>query len=112
MASADRPIRVAAHLQLQHADYDVIRRAALEAEGIGVDAVFNYDHFFPLSGDPNGKGLPSWPEVGEKTATTMQIGDTTEAIPVAGTPAKLAFWQQYYSRPRPPQPALIMPASR
>ena len=29
--------------------------SAWEAENIGVDTVFNYDHFFPLSGYPNGK---------------------------------------------------------
>ena len=40
MTPASRPIRIAAHLQLQHADYDAIRRAAQEAENIGVDIVF------------------------------------------------------------------------
>ena len=76
------------------------------------DLMSSYWANFAKSGDPNGKGLPVWPAVDEKPATTMQVGDITEAIPVTGTLAKLAFWQQYYSRPRPPQPALIMPASR
>ena len=73
MASADRPIRVAAHLQLQHADYDVIRRAALEAESIGVDAVFNYDHFFPLSGDPSGKCFECWTVLGAWAESTRRV---------------------------------------
>jgi para-nitrobenzyl esterase len=76
------------------------------------DIMSSYWANFAKSGDPNGKGLPAWPAVGEKPAVTMQIGDTTEAIPVVSASAKLAFWQEYYSRPRPPQPPLIMPASR
>jgi probable F420-dependent oxidoreductase len=72
MAPADRPIRVAAHLQLQHADYDAIRRAASEAEDIGVDVVFNYDHFFPLSGDTNGKCFECWTVLGAWAESTRR----------------------------------------
>lgn len=46
---------------------------------------------FAKAGDPNGAGLPHWPSVSEQPATTMEIGDHTGAIPVAGSPAKLAF---------------------
>src|ERR1700749_3377386 len=76
MTPASRPIRIAAHLQLQHADYDAIRRAAQEAENIGVDIVFNYDHFFPLSGDPDGKGFECWPGLGAwaESPSRVEIG--------------------------------------
>ena len=70
MAPANRPIRIAVHLQLQHADYDAIRRAATEAESIGVDAVFNFDHFFPLSGDPDGKCFECWTVLGAWAEST------------------------------------------
>lgn len=73
MTQAGRPIRVAVHLQLQHADYDMIRRAALEAENIGVDVVFNYDHFFPLSGDPEGKCFECWTVLGAWAETTRRV---------------------------------------
>jgi carboxylesterase type B len=73
------------------------------------DQMSSYWANFAKTGDPNGKGLPLWPAVGEKPATTMQIGDTTEAIPLAGSPAKLEFWQQYFAKPRPAQPALVTP---
>jgi alkanesulfonate monooxygenase SsuD/methylene tetrahydromethanopterin reductase-like flavin-dependent oxidoreductase (luciferase family) len=39
----------------QHADYGVLRDAALRAEEAGADIVFNLDHFFPYAGDPGGR---------------------------------------------------------
>ena len=45
---AVRPVRVGLQLQPQQADYAAIRRTVAAAEEIGVDVVFNWDHFFPL----------------------------------------------------------------
>jgi probable F420-dependent oxidoreductase len=53
----DHPVRVAVQVGQQHADYDVLRDAALRAEEAGADIVFNWDHFFPYTGDPTGKCL-------------------------------------------------------
>ena len=55
-----RPIRIAVQLQPQHADYSQIRAAAVKAEELGTDIVFNWDHFFPLSGDPTGQHFECW----------------------------------------------------
>ena len=49
------PIRIGVQVQPQHADFDGMRRAWLEAEELGVDAIFTWDHFHPLYGDPDGK---------------------------------------------------------
>jgi para-nitrobenzyl esterase len=76
------------------------------------DQMSSYWANFAKTGNPNGKGLPHWPAVSEKASTTMQIGDVTEAIPLAGSSARLEFWQQYFSRPRPAQPALVTPGGR
>ena len=38
-----------------HADFDGMRRAWREAEELGVDTIFTWDHFFPLCGEPDGK---------------------------------------------------------
>jgi probable F420-dependent oxidoreductase len=54
------PIRIAAQIQPQHADYAQIRDAVLRAEEAGVDVIFNWDHFFPLRGDPDGKHFECW----------------------------------------------------
>ncbi len=67
-----RPIRIAIQLQPQHSDYRSIRDAAIRAEEMGADMVFNWDHFFPLSGPPEGEHfecwtmLASWAEVTER----------------------------------------------
>jgi probable F420-dependent oxidoreductase len=43
----------------QHGDYEPMKRAWLEADELGTDRIYNWDHFFPLSGDPNGKHFES-----------------------------------------------------
>lgn len=55
-----RPARVGVQIQPQHADYAQIRRAVAQAEEIGADVVFNWDHFFPLSGDAAGQHFECW----------------------------------------------------
>ncbi|WP_305785642.1 LLM class F420-dependent oxidoreductase [Symbioplanes lichenis] len=55
-----RPVRIGVQIQPQHADYAAIRRAAAEAEELGADILFNWDHFYPLYGDPDGKHFECW----------------------------------------------------
>lgn len=71
-----RPIRIGVQIQPQHADYDQIRRAVAGAEDLGVDVVFNWDHFFPLSGDADGKHFECWTVLGAwaEQTRTVQIG--------------------------------------
>jgi para-nitrobenzyl esterase len=52
---------------------------------------------FATGGDPNGKGLAHWPSVREKPETTMNLGDRMEPIPVAGSAARLQFFERYFS---------------
>src|SRR3954454_19298505 len=59
-SSSDRPLRIGVQLQPQHADYAQIRDAVRRAEDMGADVVFNWDHFYPLYGDPEGKHLECW----------------------------------------------------
>ncbi|WP_090481485.1 LLM class F420-dependent oxidoreductase [Nakamurella panacisegetis] len=54
------PIRIGVQLQPQHADYSQIRDAVMRSEEKGVDVVFNWDHFYPLTGDPDGKHFECW----------------------------------------------------
>ena len=54
------PVRIALQIQPQHADYADIRHAVARAEDLGVDVIYNWDHFFPLSGDADGKHFECW----------------------------------------------------
>ncbi len=48
------PLRVSVQLQPQHSDWPSMLRAWQEAEELGVDCIFNWDHFYPLYGEPDG----------------------------------------------------------
>lgn len=55
-----RPIRLGVQVQPQHALYPKIRETVAALEDAGVDIVFNWDHFYPLSGHPDGEHYESW----------------------------------------------------
>jgi probable F420-dependent oxidoreductase len=67
------PIRIGLQTMPQHADYDEIRRAWLEAEEIGVDVVFNWDHFYPLSGERDGKHFECWTMLAAMAEATKRV---------------------------------------
>ena len=48
------PVRVGLTAAPQHGTYENLRRAWLEAEAMGVDSLWAWDHFYPLYGDPEG----------------------------------------------------------
>ncbi|RZQ59985.1 LLM class F420-dependent oxidoreductase [Amycolatopsis suaedae] len=73
MTSAKRPIRIGLQLQPQHADYATIRRTASEAEDLGVDIVYNWDHFFPLYGEPDGLHFECWTMLGAWAESTSRV---------------------------------------
>jgi len=56
----DTPVRFGVQIQPQHATYAQIRDAVLRLEEQGVDVLFNWDHFFPLFGDPDGAHFEGW----------------------------------------------------
>jgi probable F420-dependent oxidoreductase len=68
-----RSIRIGLQLQPQHADYARIRRTVAEAEEAGVDVVFNWDHFFPLYGEPDGEHFECWTMLGAWAEATSRV---------------------------------------
>jgi probable F420-dependent oxidoreductase len=66
-------IRIALQLQPQHADYATLRDRVREAEDLGTDIVFNWDHFYPLYGDPDGKHYECWTMLGAWAEQTSRI---------------------------------------
>ena len=74
MTSSDRPIRIGVQLQPQHTtDYSNLRDAVRRCEDIGVDVAFNWDHFFPLYGDPDGAHYECWTMLGAWAEQTSRI---------------------------------------
>jgi probable F420-dependent oxidoreductase len=67
------PVRIGVQLQPQHADYAQLRAAVAEAEEAGADIVFNWDHFFPLSGEPDGKHFECWTMLGAWAEATSRV---------------------------------------
>lgn len=72
-SAANRRLRVGFQLQPQHADYAKIREALVQAEELGADIVFNWDHFYPLSGEPDGKHFECWTMLGAWAETTSRV---------------------------------------
>jgi len=68
-------MRVGVQVQPQHADFEGMRRAWREAEALGVDSIFCWDHFFPLSGEPDGKHF-------EAISTLAALAQVTERAQV------------------------------
>ncbi|MFJ9744033.1 LLM class F420-dependent oxidoreductase, partial [Streptomyces sp. NPDC101166] len=69
-----RPVRIGVQLQPQHApDYGLIRDAVRRCEDIGVDIVFNWDHFYPLYGDPEGAHFECWTMLGAIAEQTERV---------------------------------------
>jgi probable F420-dependent oxidoreductase len=70
------PVQIALQLQPQHGDYPQIRDTVRAAEDLGVDIIFNWDHFYPLYGDPDGKHFECWTMLGAWAEQTshVQIG--------------------------------------
>jgi probable F420-dependent oxidoreductase len=54
-------------------DYKTIRRVASEAEEIGVDVLFNWDHFYPLYGEPEGKHFECWTMLAAWAESTSRV---------------------------------------
>ncbi|MCW2655510.1 MAG: 5,10-methylene tetrahydromethanopterin reductase [Mycobacterium sp.] len=68
------PIRIGVQIQPQHSPtYDHIRDAVERCEDIGVDIAFNWDHFFPLYGDPDGPHFECWTMLGGWAEQTSRI---------------------------------------
>ena len=56
----NQPVSIGVQIAPQHAEYTTIRDTVLRLEDLGVDVAFNWDHFFPLSGDRGGAHFEGW----------------------------------------------------
>src|SRR5262249_29361906 len=67
-------IRVGVQLHPQHTTYAAFADAVRRAEDVGVDAIWNWDHFFPLSGDRDGLHFEGWTLLTAMATLTSRAG--------------------------------------
>ncbi|HEX6287913.1 MAG TPA: LLM class F420-dependent oxidoreductase [Herpetosiphonaceae bacterium] len=53
-------IRIGVQLQPQHTSYADFADGVRQAEELGVDTIWTWDHFYPLYGDPEGTHFEGW----------------------------------------------------
>ncbi|MCR8670465.1 LLM class F420-dependent oxidoreductase [Agrococcus sp. HG114] len=69
----ERPTRIGVQLAPQHVTMQQTIDAARRLEDMGVDAVFGWDHFFPLSGDPDGPHFEATAQLAAWAVATERV---------------------------------------
>lgn len=69
-------ITIGAQIQQQHGTFEQNRAAWIAADELGVNRIFNWDHFYPLAGDPGGNHFEAYTLLGSMAEVTQhaQIG--------------------------------------
>jgi probable F420-dependent oxidoreductase len=78
MTTHTRPVRVGVQIAPQYGTYESIRERVLRLEDMGVDIIFNWDHFFPLT-PPQGGGAADGPHF-ESWTMLAAIAEQTERV--------------------------------
>lgn len=65
-------IRVGVQFHPQHTTWASYAAAVQRAEAMGVDTIWNWDHFFPLYGDPQGNHFEGWTLLSAMAAITSR----------------------------------------
>ncbi len=67
-------MHVGVQLQPQHCSWPEYLEAARTVEAMGVDSIWTWDHFFPLTGDPEGRHYEGWTALSAIAASTSRAG--------------------------------------
>jgi len=66
-------VRIGIQLHPQHGTVAELRRAAVEAEELGADLLYTWDHFYPLYGPPDGTHFECWSLLASWASVTSRI---------------------------------------
>lgn len=66
-------MRIGVQLAPQHGSYTAYRDAVLRAEDLGVDVVFNWDHFFPLTEPFEAEHFEAWTVLAAMAEQTERV---------------------------------------
>jgi probable F420-dependent oxidoreductase len=72
-AYAKYPVRISAQIQPQRCSFAQLRRVMAELEGLGVDVLMNWDHFFPHYGPPEGETYECWTTLAAWAEATTEV---------------------------------------
>ena len=64
--------KVGVQFEPQHCSVSELRDGWRRAEELGVDSIWTWDHFFPLSGDPDGRHYEGWSLLAAMACDTMR----------------------------------------
>ncbi len=68
-----RPIRIGYQARPQHGSYAAMRESWIAAEEMGADAIYNWDHFYPLYDDPDGLHFECWTTIAALAEATTRV---------------------------------------
>ena len=68
------PIRVGVQLHPQHTTWASFSDAVRRFDAMGVDTIWNWDHFFPLYGEPQGPHFEGWTLLSAMATITTIMG--------------------------------------
>lgn len=69
----NRPVRLGVSLHPEHTSTAAMLAAARQAEEKGADVLFTWDHFYPLSGDPDGTHFECWTVLAAMAEATERV---------------------------------------
>lgn len=65
-------VAVGAQIRPNHASWAAMRAAWAEADRLGADSLWTFDHFYPIDGDPDGSSFECWTTLAAMSQVTEQ----------------------------------------
>lgn len=67
-----RSFEVGVQIRPNHVSWPEMRQAWIDAEALGADSIWTFDHFFPIDGDPDGSSFECWTTLAAMSQVTTR----------------------------------------